>query len=414
MIPTLIRIGWANLWRNPRRTAITVAALALGMVMLAFTISLMDGMTRDLIERGTSLLIGHVEVHARGYRPDRSIFDTIPGDGRALAARLRAQPGVRGATARVSGYALISAGEHSAGADLLGIDPATEPAVSTLLEHLIAGRPVTDGSKEIAIGDRLARTLAVAPGDELVVLTQAADGSLGNDVFTLTGVFRTGADAVDGGLAVTGLDDLQDLLVLERARIHEIAIRGGDPTAAPGLARRLRRAVDSPGVEIAAWTVLAPQIAAYVSMSDGWLRIMYLVVLSLAAIAILNTMLMAVFERFREFGVLAAIGMRPVQIVLLVGAEVAALAAVSLAAAAALGAPLLRWLIHSGIDLRRLTAGFTLSGVAISPILRGAWAGREFAVSAALLVAFALLSGLYPAMRAARVDPAALTRGEMR
>jgi ABC-type lipoprotein release transport system permease subunit len=414
MVPTLMRIGWANLWRNPRRTAITVAALALGMVTLAFTISMMVGMTRDLIEGGTSLLIGHVEVHARGYRPDRSIFDTIPGDGRILAARLRAQPGVRGATPRAGSYALISAGEHSAGTEILGIDPATEPTVSTLLEHLVAGRAVADGAKEIAVGPRLARTLAVSPGDDLVVLTQAADGSLGNDVFSLTGVFRTGVDAIDGGLAVTGLDDLQDLLVLERGRIHEIAIRGSDPTTAPELALHLRQVVGSSGIEIAAWPTLAPEITAYVSMSDGWLRIMYLVVLSLAAIAILNTMLMAVFERFREFGVLAAIGMRPAQIVLLVCAEVAALAAVSLVAAVALGAPLLHWLIHTGIDLRSLTAGFTLSGVAMSPILRGAWTSREFAVSAALLVAFALLSGLYPAVRAARVDPAVLTRGEMR
>jgi putative ABC transport system permease protein len=385
---------------------------------LAFVISLMAGMVRDLIERGTSLLLGHIQVHATGYRPDRSIFDTIPGNGVELANDLQADPEVLGAAPRVSGYGLVSAGEQSAGAELLGIAPGLESGVSTLHEHLMGITPADaatlPGARQILIGERLAKTLAVTTGAELVVLTEAADGSLGNDVYTVAGVFKTGVDLVDGGLAVMNLADLQGLLALGPERVHEIAVRTADPRNAPGIAERLARQLESRGVEVAAWPNLAPEISAYVAMTDGWMWIMYLIVLSLATIAVLNTMLMAVFERFREFGVLSAIGMRPLHIVLLVVVEVAALAGVSLVAATALGTPLLRWLVHSGIDLRHLTEGFTLSGVPISPILRGAWAVSRFATSAVLLIAFALVAGLYPAVRAARVDPSALTRGELR
>ncbi len=418
MILRLVRIGWSNLWRNPRRTGITVTALALGMVMLAVTVSLMEGIVRDLIEKGTSLLLGHAQVHARGYRPDRSIFDTIPGDGRALTERLQATPGVIGAAPRVNSYGLVSAGEHSAGAELLGLVPELEATVSTLHEHLIAGRGLADsaarGGKEILIGNRLAHTLVAEPGDDLVVLTQAADGSLGNDVYRVVGVFKTGVDLVDGGLVVMRLDDLQELLALGKGRIHEIALRTTAAARAPAIASRLARGLDTSQIEVAAWPELAPEIGAYVALSDGWLWILYVIVLTLAAIAVLNTMLMAVFERFREFGVMTAIGMRPLHIVLLVSAEVAALSAISLIVALALGAPLLHWLVRSGINLSNLTEGFTMSGVAFGPIMRGAWAGKQFALSAVLLIGFALLSGLYPAVRAARVNPAALTRGEMR
>jgi ABC-type lipoprotein release transport system permease subunit len=414
MMPRLARIGWSNLWRNPRRTAITAAGLALGIIALAACISLMVGMNRDLIEQGTSLLLGHVEIHARGYRPDRSIFDTIPGDGPQMAAQLRRQPGVLGAAPRVIGYGLISVGEHSAGADLLGLVPALDAQVSTLNRHVVAGMYLRGTPGEVVIGERLARTLAVGPGDQVVLLTQAADGSLGNDLYRVVGLFKTGLDLVDGGLVVMNLDDLQKLLALAPARVHEIAIRGADPAAAPALAQQLARVIGQPGVEVAAWPVLAPEIAGYVAMSNGWLWILYLIVLVLAAIAVLNTMLMAVFERLREFGVLTAIGMRPLQIVGIVLGEVASLAVVSVAAAVAVGTPAIRWLVNSGIDLSRFSGGFTLSGVAFSPVLRGAWATDKFALSAALLIGCALLAGLYPAVRAARVNPAALTRGELR
>jgi ABC-type lipoprotein release transport system permease subunit len=411
----LARIGAANLWRNPRRTMITASALAIGMIMLAFTVSLMAGVTRDLIEEGTGLLLGHVQVHARGYRPDRSIFDTIPGDGRALAKRLEGMPGVVAVAPRATGYGLVSAGEKSAGAELLGIEPAAEARVSELQNRLAAGRGLLTGRarNEVLIGDRLAGTLGVVPGDELVLLTQAADGSLGNDVYRLAGLFDTGAVGVDDALVVLRLSDLQDLLALPRERIHEIALRAVTATGAPGVADRLATEL-ADDVEVAAWPALAPEIAGYVAMSDGWLWIMYVIVLGLASVAVLNTMLMAVFERFHEFGVLAAIGMRPLQILLLVATEVAGLAVLGLTVAVVLGTPLLRWLVHSGIDLRNLTEGFAMSGVTLRPIMRGAWTPGRFVESALLLITLALLAGLYPAARAARVDPAVLTRGELR
>jgi ABC-type lipoprotein release transport system permease subunit len=411
---TLLRIGWRNLWRNPRRTVITSLAMAIGMIMLSFVLSIMAGMQRDMIDRGTELMIGHIQIHAADYRPDRSIFDSIPGDGRQLAERILDLDSVFGASPRVGTFGLMSSGDKSLGAEILGIDRDAESQVTTLGRKLIAGDLPAAGEKTIALGRLAASTLGVELGDEIVLIAQAADGSLGNDLYRLSGIFRTGLELVDGAVAVLDLAAAQQLLALPRDKVHEIAVRTTAPAEARAVARSLASQLGAPGVEIAPWQTLAPELSSWVAMSDSWLWIMYAIVFALAAISVLNTMLMAVFERMQEFGVLAAIGMKPGAVIGMVLVEVAALAAVSLVVAAVLGAPILYAVVTRGLDLSSMTGGFSLSGVAVGPIIRGDWVVGEFAAAGALLILCAVVAGLFPATRAARADPAKLTRGELR
>ncbi len=414
MDSVLLRIGWRNLWRNPRRTAITALAIAVGMIMLAFVLSLMAGMKRDLINQGTQLMLGQVQIHKRDYRPDRSIFDTVPLDGRALADQLLDRDDIFGAAPRVSAFGLVSSGDKSLGAEIVGMDRDAESQVTTLGRKLEAGDLPGRGERTIAVGRSLANTLGVSPGSELILLTQAADGSLGNDLYTVSGIFRTGLEMVDGGMVVLDLGVAQELLALEAGRIHEIALRSTSPARAMEVAAAIEQSLGVEDISVAPWQELAPQLAGWVAMSDSWMWIMYLIVFVLAAISVLNTMLMAVFERLREFGVMAAVGMQPRTIITMVLAEVISLALVSLLVATILGAPLVHWITNSGIDLSATTDGISMSGTVVDPVIRGAWAPAEFAVAAGLLVVCAALAGLYPATRAARTDPARLTRGEIR
>jgi ABC-type lipoprotein release transport system permease subunit len=411
---TIVRIGWRNLWRNPRRTAITALAMAIGMVMLSFVLSIMAGMKRDMIDNGTSLMLGHIQIHKAGYRPDRSIFDTIPGDGRRIAERLLDWDEIFGAAPRVSTFGLMSSGNKSLGVEIMGVDREAESQVTTLARKVTKGDLPGRGERTIAIGKLAATTLGVDVGDEIVIITQAADGSLGNDLYSVSGIFRTGLDLVDGGMAILDLAAAQDLMALSPDQIHEIAIRVTTPAAARDVATMIENHLGNGDLDVAPWQILAPELSGWIAMSDGWLWIMYAIVFSLAAISVLNTMLMAVFERLREFGVMTAIGLRPLGIVGMVIVEVMALAGVSLTLAVALGYPLLHYVVGSGIDLSSMTGGFALSGVAVGPILRGDWVLSEFAVAGALLVVCAAVAGLYPATKAARADPARLTRGELR
>ncbi len=389
--------------------------MAIGMIMLAFVLSIMAGMKRDMINQGTSLLLGHMQIHAKDYRPDRSIYDAIPAGRSDLLGQLRGDPSVLGAAPRVSTFGLASSGNKSIGVEILGMEAAAERNVTILHEKLIEGSlPEPSEQSQIAIGELAAKALGVSLGGEVILIAQAADGSLGNDLFTVSGIFRSGLDLLDGGMAILDLGAAQSLIALPAETIHEIALRTASPTDAKTVASALERTLANPAIEVSPWQTLTPELSSWVAMSDSWSWIMYVIVFSLAAISVLNTMLMAVFERLREFGVLAAIGMKPRSVVALIVIEVTALAGVSLLVAIAIGTPLLRRVVGKGIDLSSFSDGFSVTGVAVGPIIRGDWVFGDFAVGAALLFVCAALAGLYPAMRAAAVDPARLTRGEIR
>jgi ABC-type lipoprotein release transport system permease subunit len=272
--------------------------------------------------------------------------------------------------------------------------------------YLTAGMP-----KGVVIGDALATTIGVAVGSEIVVLTPAADGSTGNDVYTVIGVFHTGLDSMDGGLLFMPLATLQDLLRLPPERIHEVGIKLHDISTAAATAAALQLQLDKTfPVRVRPWQELVPELADYVQFNRRITFILFSIFFALAAMGIINTMLMAVIERTRELGMLMAVGMRPVQVVGLIVAEAAGLAAASLILGAALALPILWYLQVHGLNLGHNGGTVSVSGVVVGPY----WYGRQdfvsYAEAALGLAVTALLAALYPASRAARLRPAEALR----
>ncbi len=261
--------------------------------------------------------------------------------------------------------------------------------------------------KSLVIGDKLAKTIGVRIGSEIVLLTQAADGSMGNELYTVGGIFHTGIDAMDLGLVLMPLSSLQELLQLAPGRIHEIGIKLNDVTEATAVASALQtRLATIVPVRVMAWPELAPELAAYVQFNRGITFVLFIIFFLLAVIGIMNTMLMAVFERTRELGMLMALGMRPFQVIGLILAEAAGLAGASLLLGAAIGAPLLWYLQVHGLDLGGSTGEvISLAGVVVGHL----WYGRQdftaYGQAAVGLAATAIVSALYPAWRAAHFRP---------
>ena len=313
----LLQLAWRNLWRNRRRTCITLAAIALGYAMLLFVACLMAGLRWQMIENGTSLILSQIQVHAPGYYPSRSIQKTIGGEKGtnvgALLAAITADRRVYAVAPRVYGEGLVSAGDRSAGVELLGVVPGQEERVTLLQTQIIKGSYLTTRTpKSVTMGDKLASTIGVRLGSQVVLLTQAADGSMGNDLYTVGGIFHTGIDAMDLGLVLMPLSSLQELLQLPPGRIHEIGIKLVDVTQATAVAAALQtRLATIVPIRVMAWPELAPELAAYVQFNRGITFVLFIIFFLLAVIGIMNTMLMAVFERTRELGMLMAIGMRP-------------------------------------------------------------------------------------------------------
>src|SRR6202795_2538059 len=261
----LLQLAWRNLWRNRRRTLITMTAIAFGYAMLLFVACLMAGLRWQMIENGTSLVMSQIQVQAPRYYPSRSILKTLGGrhgtDVNAVLRVITTDRRVYAAAPRVYGYGLLSAAHRSAGVELMGIVPDQEPKITNLDQQIVKGRYLTAPvPKGVVIGDKLASTIGIGLGSEIVLLTQAADGSMGNDVFTVVGILHTGLDAVDRGLVLMSLSALQELLHLAPARIHEIGIKLKQITAATTVAVALEtQLVKTVPVRARAWPELAPE-----------------------------------------------------------------------------------------------------------------------------------------------------------
>jgi len=407
----LLQLAWRNLWRNPRRTLIAMAAIGFGYVMLLFVACLMAGLRQQMIESGTGLVLSDIEVHAPAYYPNRSIQQTL-GERKgtnvsALLAAIAADRRVYAVTPRMYSYGLVSAPHQSAGAEILGVVPNQEQKVTVLHTRIVKGSYLTEQiPKGIVMGDKLATTIGVEVGSEIVLLTQAADGSMGNDLYTIVGIFHTNLDDMDQGLVLMRLSSLQELLRLPPVRIHEVGIKLHDITEATTVARALEVQLNKAlPVRVRAWPELAPELADYVQFNRSVTFILFFIFFLLAIIGIVNTMLMAVIERTRELGMLMAVGMRPVQVVGLILAEAAGLAGASLVLGGAIGVPLLWYLQVHGLDLGGAIGEFSLAGVVVGH----QWYGRQdflaYSQAALGLAVTALVSALYPALRAARFRP---------
>ena len=407
-----LRIGWRNLGRNPKRTAITASGLAVGYFAVVFMAGWSGGIVDELIDNGTSLVSGQIEIHDAGYRPERSLYDTIGGRGgvdvHLLLQRIESDPGVTAAAPRAYAGGLISSGDSTSAGVLMGVVPDRETAVSRFLDRLAEGRLPRTGNRELVMGEEMTRHLGVALGDEIVLVAPGADGSIANDLYTLAGVFRTGLVAFDTTFVVMPIGDLQRLVVLDPVRIHEIAVATADPKAAEAAALRLAESVGDidPAVTVAPWSELNPLIVDYVGLVEGAYWIILVIVFTVAVFGVANTMLMATFERRREFAVILAVGATPRSIMGVVLSESMAVGVLSLAAGAAVTLPLMVWWHNAPPRLDWLYGNTSMGGVLLTPSLRIAYDVEAWIWASVALLLTALVAALYPAFRAARTPPA--------
>jgi ABC-type lipoprotein release transport system permease subunit len=406
------KIGWRNLGRNRRRSLITAIGLALGYSAVVVMTGLSRGLVAEMIDNGTGMLTGQLQVFAEDYLPDRGIYDTLGGrdgiDVDALVAQVDGDPRVTAAAPRVYAGGLVSTGAATAAGVVLGVDPEREIHVSRLLSYIDEGRAPTPGQYEIAIGREMARQLDASPGDEVIVVAPGADGSLGNDLFIVSGIFGTTVTELDLGYAVAPIEVVQELVALPPERIHEIAARVDDPWAANDAATSLRIAIgpDGPAADVRPWTEFRPEMVEYANLATSmeWMLIVF--VFGMAIWGVANTMLMSSFERRREFAVLLALGGGPGLIVRSVLAEALVLGAVALAGGVLMTLPVLVWWSTAPPDMSWVYGGFTMAGGLMRPILRVEWPTSMIFITAGAMFVTALLAALYPAWRSARVPPA--------
>jgi ABC-type lipoprotein release transport system permease subunit len=343
-----LRLAWRNLWRQPRRTWLTTSAMVFSNVLLVFMISLQVGMYQMMIENTLTATTGHLQVQAPGYKDEQKIRQSVP-DVAELAAQLREGLGLDTVAARGSAFALASSADRSYGIQIMGVEPDHEPAVSSLPGLIDRGRFLGDGdAEEIVIGTVLARNLKVDVGDELTLLGSGRDGSFAAAVATIVGIYDSGMPDLDRSFAEVPLAFFQETFVMGSAG-HSVAI------IAPGLfqvsATRSRvQALLPQGEELVVhdWDVLMPGLkqAIQADLASAWF--MYAVLVVLVAFSVLNTQLMSVLERTKEFGIVLSLGLTPRRLGRLVLLESTLMGSLGLILGVALGGALVFWLSFHG------------------------------------------------------------------
>lgn len=392
-------LAWRNVWRNSRRTLAAVAATSLGLYAMIVYSGLVKGYLDRMERQLLDVEMGDIQIHSVSYDKSPSLYDRIE-DPQPLLSELD-EAGLP-ASPRLLGSGLGAAGDNSAGVSLIGIDVERDAAVSKIDEHVAEGQwldPSAPG--EVVIGRRLAKILGLEVGGELVVLSQAADGSMANDLYIVRGILKGVSDAVDRGGVYLLASTFRELMVVPEG-VHEVVVRK-PPTESLDAAAKTVRGMTPEGAEAKTWRELKPTLASMLDSASGAMVMMFLIVYAAIAIVILNAMLMAVFERVREFGVLKALGVGPLGVFGLILIETFIQTGVAILIGVAASVPANWYMVNVGIDMS--FGDLTLMGMAVDPIWRSQVDASTYVTPILLLLVIITLAVLYPAIRAARVHP---------
>lgn len=397
------QMSWRNIWRNPRRTMVIMTAVVIGVWSMIILGAFMRGITDQMVRNGIATLTGHIQVHSKGYRRDPVIENSLPRAGPVQAAIRQAAPAGALWTQRVRLNAVASNARHSGGVTLVGIEPRKEARVSFIGDAISAGRYLKAGEKNgIVVGEALLEKYATKPGRKLVLMSQDTTGEIASRAFRIVGVFRAEMEATEKGFVFVDLGAAQKMLQLG-AGISEISILLPDHRRAAEVATALGGKLASEEYEVHTWRELLPLVTAVLKLYDGFIFLWFLVVFIAMGFGIVNTTLMAVFERIREFGLLKALGMKPRWIVREVLTESFFLLLLGILAGNCLGFLSVALLADKGIDLSSMAAGVEFAGMSriIFPVLQL----KDVVTANLVVLGLGLLVSAYPAWKAARFTP---------
>ena len=405
-----VSYAWRSLWRNRRRTVITLTAIALSIMLVQAFHNLAVGTYARMIDDGVRAGSGHLAVYRQGYLDGRE--ETLSFSPEELIEQTRALAGVAQVLPRLYLPALAQSSYDSRGILLIGVDPEVERAVNPFLKELPADGMLRDGAgRDAIIGQRLLADLKLAVGRKLVVTAQHRDGTLHSELLRVRGVVATGMAEIDGSLLMVGRERAAQLVGMP-GEIHELAIilESADDEARvhPALAA-LTASV--PGTVAVSWETAMPNLANAIKLDYASQKFIFAIILLIVTIGVVNTLLMSVMERLREFGVVLALGSSPARLRRLVLLEALLLGGVAALVGCLLGSLATWYLVVVGIDLKNfIPETLEFGGVVFDPVLRAAWDLPWMAKIAVYVVALTVLAALYPAVKAGRVTPSEAMR----
>lgn len=398
-----IHMAWRNIWRNPRRTAVILTAVIIGVWSMVFLGALMRGIVQGMIQNGIKTLTGHVQIHQARYAQDPSVAHSIK-DAAHITAVIESQlPAGSRLSGRVRVSAAVSNARHNGGVTLVGIDPEDESRVSFIGSSIVEGRYLEPGdTNAIIIGQALARRFETRLGRKLILMAQDAGGDIASRAFRIRGIFRAEMESTEKRFVFVTRPAARQMLGMDDA-LSEIAVMLPSNDQVAAVARRLQHRLAGRDIVVTTWRQALPLLTSYLELYDNFILIWFVVVFVAMGFGIVNTTLMAVFERMREFGLLKALGMRPRRIVRGILTESLFILACGMALGDLLGLASSWAFSFHGIDLSAMAQGVEYAGMSriIFPVVMAS----DVLNANLVVLVLGLLVSLYPAVRAARFTP---------
>ncbi|MGD8255788.1 MAG: ABC transporter permease [Syntrophobacterales bacterium] len=402
MIP---RLAWRSIWRNRRRTLITVLSIGFGLACAVFFVAIGEGVYAQLIDQVVRLQAGHITMENPSYR-DAPAVDLWVKAPESLRSQIEKLPQVEQTKLLIMGQGIARSGSGDVSATLMGVEPSVELDTSPLVRHIIAGRYLNDDDGPwVVIGSELAKRLKLKVGKKMVLTTNDAAGNLVDELCRVRGIFETGSVEIDGYFIQAPLGFARRLFGLPEEGATQLGVVLRNPEAQESVLQEVRLMVAEQDIAVLPWQEIIPEIASYIKLDKGSNLIFQAILIFLILFTIFNTILMSVLEREREFAVLLALGTKPAQLRLQILMESAYLGLIGCGLGLLVGG-LAAWAAQVwGIDLRSLLEeGFTISGFAVSAKMHArVTTGLLFGTAGLVFVATLILS-LIPMHRAARLS----------
>ena len=401
-----VKMAWRNIWRNPRRTMLTICAIAFASLLLVFMLSFQFGSYETMINTSVKIQTGHLQVQAEAYQEKKNIRLVVP-DPAEIAQLIDSIPTVEAYTFRGQAFSLISSNERTYGVAVTGIDPIGEAQVSRLKSLIREGAFLSkEDTHQALVGKLLARNLRVQLGDELTLIGQGRDGSIAATVVQVKGIFSSGISEFDRSAIQIPLQTFQDVYSMQGA-VHEVVIIADALRNIAAIKTAIQAGLSSLKLKkpltVLDWDELMPGLRQSIEMDLVSGLIFYLLLVLVVAFSILNTFLMAIFERTREFGVLMAIGTTPGRLTKVLLIESMTLTFIGVIAGILIGSLITLYFQAHGIDISgasELLSQFGITG-RIYPKL--SWLSATSGPLAVLIITF--FAALYPAIKVRMLRP---------
>ncbi|MCX8123245.1 MAG: ABC transporter permease [Spirochaetes bacterium] len=401
-IKTIILISWRNVFRNKRRSAIVASSIVVGLVVMMFSMAIMNGFNRQMLENTINTSLGHVAVHKKGFFNDMNLLLSFVPDG--TIGKINTIPGVRCTALRVKFEAMVQSSRSSQGVLVLGIEPEKEKCVSNIYEY--AGKNLSNyigdsSTNEILISRSLAQKLGLNVGDKCVLMLQDKSGVLAGHAFIVKGLFQSPIESFDKYVVYIGIRTAQIITGLGNA-VSEITVRCTDKEYAQSVAYALH-APRNDSLEVLTWKQMAPNIVRAIKLFDTMMYVFLAIIFISIIFTIANTMIMAIMERYREIGIMKSIGTSPLWVASFVIFEACCIGAIGICAGLLITLLLVGLTGTTGLNFAFYSQSMRVwgTGTVIYPFITM----TNVVVATIIVFGNTILASVYPAYKAANIKP---------